>query len=178
MSKRVTGWQRLELELSRTITILPVISVHRCSLTSANLVTNDSTPDFAWNSVPYGVTYEMQIDHLSTFTAPVEQTANGLGLTYTASPALSMSGLKYWRVRASTSTSKWRLECCPSYHHQGLAALRPDSVRLPAMPCDRLHSNAGLECVTLASETSFGTTSEYTMVNIKRKEEKKIKEKR
>ena len=30
----------------------------------------------------------------------MEQTANGLGLTYTANPALSMSGLKYWRVRA------------------------------------------------------------------------------
>jgi hypothetical protein len=84
---------------SRSITVLPLIPVAP-ALTSpvANLVTNDNTPDFAWNLVPYGDTYEIQIDHSSSFTLPVEQTANGLSLGYTATPLTD--GVKYWRVRA------------------------------------------------------------------------------
>jgi len=64
---------------------------------AANLLTNDNTPDFSWNSVAYGDTYEIQIDNASTFTLPLEQTQAGLGLTYTAT-ALT-DGLHYWRVR-------------------------------------------------------------------------------
>ena len=69
-------------------------------LTTPNnaLVTLDTTPDFGWNAVPYGSTYEIQIDNLATFAVPIEQTAAGLGLTYTATPLTD--GLKYWRVRA------------------------------------------------------------------------------
>jgi hypothetical protein len=86
---------------SWSITIRPLIPVAPV-LTSpvAGLVTNDNTPGFAWNPVPYGDTYEIQIDDTSSFTVPVEQSAAGLGLTYTANPALSMTGLKYWHVRA------------------------------------------------------------------------------
>ncbi|MGA2503338.1 MAG: hypothetical protein ABSG01_04535 [Anaerolineales bacterium] len=71
---------------------------------AAGYLTNDNTPGFTWNSVPYGSTYEIQIDHLSTFTAPVDQSASGLGLSYTAS--LLTDGLKYWRVRTITANSE------------------------------------------------------------------------
>ncbi len=63
----------------------------------ASLLTNDNTPDFNWNSVTYGDTYEIQIDNASTFTLPLEQTEAGLGLAYTAAPLAD--GLHYWRVR-------------------------------------------------------------------------------
>ncbi len=84
---------------ARTITIrqpIPVAPVLASPVTG--LVTLDTTPDFAWNPVANGNTYEIQIDNLPTFTAPIEQTAAGLGLTYTATPLTE--GLKYWRVRA------------------------------------------------------------------------------
>ncbi len=84
---------------SRTITIRPVIPVAPVLISPAtSSVTLDTTPDFTWNAVPYGVTYEIQIDNLSSFAAPIEQTSAGLGLTYTATPLTE--GLKYWRVRA------------------------------------------------------------------------------
>ena len=72
---------------------------HRCFTLPANaLVTLDTTPDFGWNAVPYGAHIEIQIDNLATFVVPIEQEADGLGLTYTATPLTD--GLKYWRVRA------------------------------------------------------------------------------
>jgi C1A family cysteine protease len=144
---------------SRTITILPVIPVAPV-LTSpaANIVTNDSTPDFAWNSVPYGVTYEIQIDHLSTFTAPVEQTANGLGLSFTASPPLTLSGLKYWRVRAvnvNLEAGAWSAARAIT-----IKALPPSVPSLVSPASNALMTDytptLDWSVVTLASGTSFG----------------------
>ena len=89
-----SGWS-----VSRTIIIRQPIPVAPVLTLPANgLVTLDTTPDFGWNAVPYGSTYEIQIDNLATFAAPIEQEAAGLGLTYTATPLTD--GLKYWRVRA------------------------------------------------------------------------------
>ena len=89
-----SGWSA-----SRTVIIRQAIPVAPVLTLPANaLVTLDTTPDFGWNAVPYGSTYEIQIDNLATFAVPIEQEATGLGLTYTATPLTD--GLKYWRVRA------------------------------------------------------------------------------
>ncbi|MBE3039361.1 MAG: hypothetical protein IMZ62_11185 [Chloroflexi bacterium] len=84
---------------ARTITILPPIpTAPVLSSPVTTLVTQDTTPDFAWNTVAYGNTYEIQVDNLATFAAPIEQTSIVAGLTYTAAPLTD--GRKYWRVRA------------------------------------------------------------------------------
>ena len=89
-----SGWSA-----SRTVIIRQPIPIAPVLTLPANaLVTLDTTPDFGWNAVPYGSTYEIQIDNLATFAVPIEQEATGLGLTYTATPLTD--GLKYWRVRA------------------------------------------------------------------------------
>ena len=92
--------------LSRSVTILPLIPVAPLLVSPvASLLTSDNTPDFPWNSVPYGDTYEIQIDNLSTFATPIEQTAAGFGLGYTASPAFT-DGLSTGACGRSTSTMK------------------------------------------------------------------------
>ena len=89
-----SGWSA-----SRTVIIRQPIPIAPVLTLPANaLVTLDTTPDFGWNAVPYGNTYEIQIDNLATFAVPIEQEATGLGLTYTATPLTD--GLKYWRARA------------------------------------------------------------------------------
>ena len=89
-----SGWSA-----SRTVIIRQPIPVAPVLTLPANaLVTLDTTPDFGWNAVTYGSTYEIQIDNLATFAVPIEQEATGLGLTYTATSLTD--GLKYWRVRA------------------------------------------------------------------------------
>ena len=77
-----SGWSA-----SRTVIIRQPIPIAPVLTLPANaLVTLDTTPDFGWNAVPYGNTYDIQIDNLATFAVPIEQTADGLGLTYTATP--------------------------------------------------------------------------------------------
>lgn len=67
---------------------------------AAAALTNDNTPDFSWNAVNWGDTYEVQIDNVSTFASPDRDFTGGVGvLGYTADPALG-DGLWYWRVRA------------------------------------------------------------------------------
>jgi len=65
-----------------------------------NTVTHNATPTFTWNSSNNGVTYEIQIDDSTTFTAPIVQTYIGAvgELTYTATTLPSKA--LYWRVRA------------------------------------------------------------------------------
>jgi fibronectin type III domain protein/WD40 repeat protein len=61
-------------------------------------VTNDTTPDFSWNTVVDGDTYEIQIDDSSGFGSPnADVTQSGTNYTL-LSPLLD--GLFYWRVRA------------------------------------------------------------------------------
>ena len=63
--------------------------------------TNDSTPAFTWNSVPYGVTYQIQVSRSSTFTI-VADSHSGSDLSFT--PSASLADAKYyWRVRAANS---------------------------------------------------------------------------
>ena len=64
-----SGWSA-----SRTVIIRQPIPVAPVLTLPANaLVTLDTTPDFGWNAVPYGSTYEIQIDNLATFAVPIEQ---------------------------------------------------------------------------------------------------------
>jgi len=63
------------------------------------VVTNDSTPDFSWNSSAYGDTYQLQIDSVSTFIHPTQDSTGASGiLNYTA--ATLSDGIYYWHVRA------------------------------------------------------------------------------
>lgn len=75
----------------------PVTAAPSLSLLSANAITTDNTPNFAWLSVPYGATYEIQIDNNSNFNSP-ERTNTSSVLNF--SPSLLMNGKFYWRVRA------------------------------------------------------------------------------
>ena len=66
-----SGWSA-----SRTVIIRQPIPVAPVLTLPANaLVTLDTTPDFGWNAVPYGSTYDIQIDNLATFAVPIEQEA-------------------------------------------------------------------------------------------------------
>jgi hypothetical protein len=85
---------------ARSITILTTVPVAPALIAPANaLVTNDTTPDFSWNTVTSGVTYEIQIATVSTFVSTVQDVTGGVGVTvYTATPLAD--NVYYWRVRA------------------------------------------------------------------------------
>ncbi|MBA4419690.1 MAG: hypothetical protein C0391_00920, partial [Anaerolinea sp.] len=88
----------------RTITILPPIPVAPVLTSPVNgFSTSDNTPDFLWNPVSYGANYEIQIDNLATFTAPIDQSSFTSNTTYTATTL--NPGIYYWRVRAFNSAS-------------------------------------------------------------------------
>jgi len=84
----------------RTIRILPTIPVAPVITAPASrLITNDTTPTFAWNSVVDGVTYRLQVDNQSTFTSPeIDMTDTQGALTYTPDVSLPGDGIYYWRV--------------------------------------------------------------------------------
>ncbi len=84
----------------RTITILPLIPPVPVMTTPANtLLTNDATPNFAWNAVVSGNTYQLEISRVTTFATKVQTFAGAPRvLTYTA--ATLPNGVYYWHVRA------------------------------------------------------------------------------
>jgi hypothetical protein len=86
--------------IARTVTILPLVPVAPVLVNpAASAVTNDSTPDFAWNSVTSGNTYQLEISNASTFATKQQIFAGGVGvLTYTATNI--PDGVWYWHVRA------------------------------------------------------------------------------
>ena len=95
---------------TRTITILPVIPIGPV-LTSpiSGYITNDTTPALAWNTVPYGVKYQVQVSKISTFTALIQYVTLDPGLTSIDLAALT-DGIYYWRVRAinvNNELGKW-----------------------------------------------------------------------
>ena len=67
------------------------------------LITNNPTPDFAWNAVTGAANYEIQVDNLSTFASP-EIVDSSETNTYTLSSSLPADGLYYYRVRAVNAT--------------------------------------------------------------------------
>ena len=84
----------------RIITILPLIPVAPVVVSPASAsYTNDNTPDLSWNPVTGSASYEIQIDNMATFAAPIDQTSKDLLPTSYTATALT-DGLKYWRVRA------------------------------------------------------------------------------
>jgi len=85
---------------SRTINILPLIPAASILVSPPKgFVTNDNTPTFTWNPVPYGNTYEVQIATNTTFTKNLQTITIGVGeLSFTSNPLAN--GKYYWRVRA------------------------------------------------------------------------------
>jgi hypothetical protein len=64
---------------------------------AANAITNDNTPEFTWDVVAGGVTYQIVIDNNWDFSSP-EQDAITSGPSYIA---LALAdGQRFWRVRA------------------------------------------------------------------------------
>ena len=87
----------------RTITIVPAVPTAPVQTApAASLITSDNTPEFTWNAVTTGNTYQIQIDNLANFSAPAAPDIDltlGAGVrTYT--PAALLDGIWYWRVRA------------------------------------------------------------------------------
>jgi thermitase len=67
----------------------------------SGLSTNDTTPQFQWNTVANGAQYHIQIDNTANFSSPeAETTANVL--TFTPVTPLA-EGLYYWRVQGINS---------------------------------------------------------------------------
>jgi len=91
----------------RSITLLPSIPaapVLRSPVAAS--FTNDTTPVLSWMAVTgSGITYQVQVDNLSTFTSPVDIDVSGISITSFTSPELS-DGLKYWRVRAFNAANE------------------------------------------------------------------------
>jgi hypothetical protein len=83
-----------------TVTVVPPVPLTPAiTAPVSGLVTNNTTPTLTWNAVAFANTYEVQIDDLSTFAAPVYREVTGittLNHTLTTLP----EGKYYWRVRA------------------------------------------------------------------------------
>jgi hypothetical protein len=86
---------------SRSITVLPLIPAAPVVTSPATAwLTGNTTPTFAWNTIPTGVLYRIQVDNLSTFTSPeVDQTDTGM-TSYTPPTPLTPDGVYYWRVQS------------------------------------------------------------------------------
>jgi V8-like Glu-specific endopeptidase len=84
-----------------TFTVTPATTAAPALISPTNYATLDTTtPDFSWNAVPNGVTYQLQIATNGSFKTPVQDMTLPAGvLTYTADP-LADGGRYYWRVRA------------------------------------------------------------------------------
>ncbi len=89
-----TRWVNVQASLPPA----PVVTVP-----AIGFITNNPTPDFAWNAVTGAVSYEIQIDNQSTFASPeiVDSSATN---TYTPSSSVPADGLYYYRVRAVNAT--------------------------------------------------------------------------
>jgi len=83
-----------------TVTIYPIIpAAPVLLLPAASALSKNDAPLFSWNSTPAGVTYQLQIDHLATFSNPIQKHSTDLSdLTYQATPLTD--GVWYWRVQA------------------------------------------------------------------------------
>jgi hypothetical protein len=63
------------------------------------LTTNDTTPNFSWNTVTNGNTYQLEISKVANFASKVQTFAGAPGvLSYTATTLTA--GVYYWHVRA------------------------------------------------------------------------------
>ncbi len=67
------------------------------------LVTNNTSPSFAWNTIAGALSYDIQIDNQSTFASP-EVTGNTGTNSFTPSSPIATDGLYYWRVRSINAT--------------------------------------------------------------------------
>ena len=84
-----------------TFTITPPTTTKPALVSPANYAKLDTTtPDFEWEAVAGGVSYQIQIATNGNFKTPVQDVTRDPGvLTYSADP-LADGGKYYWRVRA------------------------------------------------------------------------------
>ena len=84
-----------------TFTITPPTTIKPVLVIPANYAKLDTTtPDFEWQAVAGGVSYQIQIATNATFKTPLQDEMRDPGvLTYHAAP-LADGGRYYWRVRA------------------------------------------------------------------------------
>ena len=143
-----------------TFTITPPTTVAPVLISPAGgAVLDTTTPNFTWNPVTNGDTYQIQIARTDTFAKPVQDETLLSGvLTYTADP-LPDGGKYYWRVRAINVlgvAGAW--SASTSLHADAIG--RAD----PAQPGDRdendgHHARSGLEpgggCGELPASTGY-----------------------
>ena len=84
-----------------TFTITPPTTTKPALVSPVNYAKLDiTTPDFEWEAVTGGVTYQIQIAANGNFKTPVQDVTRDPGvLTYSADP-LADGGKYFWRVRA------------------------------------------------------------------------------
>ncbi len=87
-----------------TFTITPPTTTAPALISPAGgVVLTTTTPNFNWNPVTNGDTYQIQIARTDTFAKPVQDETLPSGVTnYTAAPLLE-GGKYYWRVRGINS---------------------------------------------------------------------------
>ncbi len=76
---------------------------------ASKVFTLDTTPDFSWNSVLYGETYQLEVSTSKKFDVPPSLSNEGSSLAYTTGLPLA-DGIYYWRVRAvnhNTEAGAW-----------------------------------------------------------------------
>ena len=97
-----------------TINIIPVVPSTPALISPINGSINPNpAPTLTWASVPYGTSYDVQMDNNSTFSSP--EFSDRVSATH-AAPAKLPDGVYYWHVRAVNAlggtsgwSSTWRL---------------------------------------------------------------------
>ena len=87
-----------------TVTVLPVPETPAGPILSgplAGALLTDAVPEFTWEAVSDGVSYQIQIASNSAFSSIVQDQEEITGLTYTASTLADAA--YYWRVRAKNA---------------------------------------------------------------------------
>jgi beta-glucanase (GH16 family) len=76
----------------------------------SRIVYTTASPVLTWNTVSWAINYEVEVDSLASFTAPLRYSAimPAPQVSTTVTPALSY-GRYYWRVRAQQSNGSWGL---------------------------------------------------------------------
>ncbi|MFN8413115.1 MAG: LamG-like jellyroll fold domain-containing protein, partial [Anaerolineales bacterium] len=82
----------------------PLLPAPKVPATQLRLLTNDSTPNLIWNTIPNAQSYEIEIATDKAFTNIVTTQAGITSLPYTIGSPLA-DGIYYWHVRAYNLSS-------------------------------------------------------------------------
>ena len=114
------------------VTVLPLVpAAPLLNSPVTNFITQNTTPELIWKSVPYGVSYHLQIDDSPTFTTPlVQDTENISGLSQIAA-TLPHDGKYYWRVQAKNENNVYGKWSAARYFTVDTTAPAAPMLRLP-----------------------------------------------